>query len=102
MLTKSDGTFSSKVDYGVGNTPLQVVTSDFNGDGVTDLAVVLGLGDGTLASQRTFRTGNTPAAITAGDFDGDGNMDGNMDLATANQTILFRSWPATESVGTYV
>jgi hypothetical protein len=98
MLTKSDGTFSPKVDCGVGNTRLQVVTSDFNGDGITDLAVVkgadntlsvlLGLGDGTFASQRTFPTGNTPAAITAGDFDGDGNMEL---LAQTRPTILFRS-----------
>jgi len=61
ILTKSDGTFAVRTDYPVGKVPLQVVTSDFNGDGIMDLAVVnsadntisvlFGAGDGTFKSQ---------------------------------------------------
>jgi hypothetical protein len=92
LLTKSDGSFASRVDYPVGNTPLQLASADFNGDGKIDLAVVnskdntisilLGVGDGTFGKQVTYPTGDLPVAITAADFNGDKHID----LAVANQT----------------
>ncbi len=75
-----------------GSGPAGVVVSDFNGDGVYDLAtansndntvtVLLGNGSGgfTAAPGSPFSTGASPSAIVTGDF----NNDGRLDLAIAN------------------
>jgi hypothetical protein len=91
---------------GVGSAPTSVATSDFNGDGILDLAVAnandntvsvfLGKGDGTFSSSGTFTvnrnpfptlcvTGcsSVPIAIAVGDF----NNDGKLDLAVTNIPI---------------
>jgi hypothetical protein len=67
-----------------------LVTGDFNGDGVPDLAtadtdhdrvaVLLGQPDGTLGAPQFVPVGRSPSAITVGDF----NADGISDLATTN------------------
>ncbi|MEQ8819745.1 MAG: FG-GAP-like repeat-containing protein [Sumerlaeia bacterium] len=85
-----DGTFAEQVTYAAGDAPRSVVTGDFNGDGITDLAtansnsdnvsVLLGNGDGTFATQVTYAAGDGPNNVTTGDFNGDGITD----LATAN------------------
>jgi len=79
-----------RTDFPVGNYPIAVVPGDFNGDGLTDFAVVnsadntvsvlLGRTDGTLAPQLSYPTGPEPVAIVAADFNGDGIPD----LAVAN------------------
>jgi Pro-kumamolisin, activation domain/FG-GAP-like repeat/Bacterial Ig-like domain (group 3) len=71
----------------VGTGPQSVVTGDFNGDGIPDLAVVnayastitvlLGNGDGTFTSMPLLATGISPRSIVVGDF----NRDGHIDLA---------------------
>ncbi len=76
--------------HAVGDFPRSVITVDFDGDGVVDLAtanadsddisVLLGNGDGTFAAQLRFAVGNSPQSVIAADFDGDGSID----LATAN------------------
>jgi hypothetical protein len=70
--------------------PVAVVTGDFNGDGILDVAtankgtnnisVLLGLGNGTFRSPTTFTLGRAPAALIAADVNGDGRLD----LVTAN------------------
>jgi len=74
----------------VGTKPLGLLTADFNGDGISDIAVannvsgtvsiLLGNGDGT------FTTKSTPSAETGANWlaVGDFNEDGNLDLAVAN------------------
>jgi FG-GAP-like repeat len=66
ILSKPDGTFSSKVDYTVGFSPKAIVSGDFNGDGSLDLAVansagntvsvLLGSASGTYQLWRTYRS----------------------------------------------
>jgi hypothetical protein len=83
--------FTSSSSSITGNGSYSVVTGDFNGDGILDLAVtnslsntvsiLLGNGNGTFtATQNGPATGNGPLGIVAGDFNGDGIVD----LAVAN------------------
>jgi hypothetical protein len=88
----ADGTFAPAVDYPVGQGPFAVTTGDFNGDGITDLAVTLnpcssgriaillghsqyGVADGTFGSPTTYAVGCYPAWLQARDVDGDGILD---------------------------
>lgn len=69
----------------VGSNPNGIVTADFNGDGIPDLAIanqgsntvsiLLGDGDGTFTAGAPLDTGNQPATLVAGDFNGDGAID---------------------------
>ena len=71
--------------FTVGSSPVSVVASDFNGDGIPDLAtanfgsnngtVLLGTGSGAFSSAGIFPTGTGPFALTTGDFNGDGKVD---------------------------
>ncbi|MCB2156404.1 VCBS repeat-containing protein [bacterium] len=85
-----NGTFSTAVNYGADNRPVALVTGDFDGDGIPDLAaangnssnvsVLLGngsggIGDGTFGSAVNYAVGNGPAGIATGDFDSDDIID---------------------------
>ena len=80
--------------YPVGVAPIAILTGDFNGDGLRDVAVLnfgfpgpgsvsilLGTGGGLLAPAKSFSVGNEPVAMTSFDF----NKDGHTDLAVVNQ-----------------
>ena len=68
-----------------GGQPFAVVSADFNGDGIADLAVSrasasvitlhLGHGDGTFLEASSLRTGRRPRGLVAADFDADGILD---------------------------
>ncbi len=95
-----DGTFSAPSTYSAHTYIADILTADFNGDGVLDLAIVSGgqgyvdilfgnaqgghpsWGNGTFTSSATYATspGNWPWSIAAGDF----NADGFIDLAVPN------------------
>ena len=85
----------------VGMSPSSIVVGDFNGDGISDLAVtnacgnsypcsdvgtmtiLLGNGDGTFtATSETPSAGDSPVFVAVGDF----NRDGNLDLAALDST----------------
>ncbi len=91
FLIRDEGEkYPPPIVFPAGDFPSSLVTADFNGDGINDLAntnrnadtvtVVLGNPDGTFGVPQTFAVGDDPLAIIAGDFDNDGQMD----LATAN------------------
>ena len=73
----------------VDTNPTYVVTADFNGDNILDLAVVnnggtvsilLGNGDGSFGPHQDFTVGSAPIGGVAADF----NQDGKIDLAVPN------------------
>ena len=88
-----DGTFQSKRNLQVSDSPWQISTADFDGDGNLDLAVatpgrgygntvnvLLGDGRGNFASPMIFITGTDSHTVAIGDFD----VNGSPDLAVTN------------------
>ncbi|HLJ45696.1 MAG TPA: FG-GAP-like repeat-containing protein [Bryobacteraceae bacterium] len=85
-------------EYTVGPNPQHLITADFNGDGIADLAVsnfgnldtdaggnitiLLGKGDGTFTVGPPINAGATPVAMYSADFNGDGKPD----IAVGNLT----------------
>ncbi len=83
--------FTSRTGVPVGSTasgtikPLRLVSADFNGDGIMDVAVIddnsgqvvvlLGNGNGTFTQSGTYPAGPGPKFILAGDLNGDGLPD---------------------------
>ena len=77
--------------YPTGDLPNNLVTADFNGDGILDIAVpafnslgtyvpgsvsiFLGNGDGTFTAAPSVPTGVFPSWISTADFNGDGKSD---------------------------
>ncbi|HXB39496.1 MAG TPA: T9SS type A sorting domain-containing protein [Bacteroidia bacterium] len=98
LLGTGTGSFGAPVStyYPNGNVgyQTQIVSADFNGDGIADVAtpdyglgsgyasVLLGTGTGSFSFDANFATGSNPFGIVTADF----NMDGKPDLATANES----------------
>jgi VCBS repeat protein/IPT/TIG domain-containing protein/FG-GAP repeat protein len=83
-----NGTFASPVHYALGGAPASVGIADFNGDGISDLAVskptsyqiaiLIGRGDGTFNPEMDYpgaTWSTSPSAIAIADVNGDGTAD---------------------------
>jgi len=89
----------STQSMGVGTSPNGIVTADFNGDSIQDLAVanqasntvsiLLGNGDGTFTAGNEITSGNQPGAVVVGDFNGDGKADLAVADAADSRILIF-------------
>jgi hypothetical protein len=86
LLGNGDGTFQKTSIDSVATSGLSaVVSGDFNGDGILDIAVtdsanntvtvLSGNGNGSFTSQGPMPTGSSPMALAAADLNGDGKSD---------------------------
>jgi hypothetical protein len=91
LLGNGDGTFIPvESALRTGQSPMSIVTGDFNDDGKLDLATVdadsndvsifLGRGDGMFNSVSTIPVGSSSNSVVASDL----NQDGHLDLIIAN------------------
>ena len=84
--------FSSAIDFPVGQRPFKLSVGDFNGDGNLDLAVpnenggtvsiLLGIGNGSFGMATDVPVGSTPVETAIGDL----NRDFKLDLAVVNRS----------------
>jgi hypothetical protein len=107
------GSFTLASNTAAGSGPSALAVADLNGDGKLDVAVADGtgsavsilLGDGTgnlslQTSPASPSTGSNPSSLAVGDF----NLDGGMDLVTANKnattvTVLLEAPTVTLACG---
>jgi len=105
LMNNGDGTFANNVDYNIGvSDSMFVESADLDGDGDMDLivadvnsdyaiSILLNHGNGIFAGSVDYYNNDIePWSVIASDLDGDGDMD----LATANQSnhtisILFNN-----------
>ncbi len=103
LMGRGDGTFAAPQTYAA-NYPSSLAVGDFNGDGISDLAVpnyaadtvsvLLGRGDGTLAPPQNYVAGINPIAVAVGDFNGDGASDlavGDFRYTSGRVTVLLNA-----------
>jgi hypothetical protein len=104
LLGEGDGTFQAGRYFALPFEASSITVGDFNGDGVSDLAVagsddpdygyvgiLLGKGDGTFQTAQTYAAGADAFSVIVADFNGDGVPDlavGNHDDRMASVIIM--------------
>jgi hypothetical protein len=93
LLGNGDGSFQAARTFRVGYKPESMAVGDFDGDGISDLAVanfgsgtvsvLLSNGDGTFQAARSFSVGPIAGSLAVADFNGDGWPD----LAVVNGVL---------------
>ncbi len=98
FLGNGSGDFTKPTiaDYPTGQQPAFLVTGDFNGDRLTDIAVpnqlsstvsiLLGNGSGGFSKAPDVRVGLNPTALAVGDYNGDNRLDLAVADAADNNT----------------
>jgi PASTA domain/FG-GAP-like repeat/FG-GAP repeat len=91
LLNQGNGMFSGELDYTLPSPVVSLVSGDFNGDGITDIAVgvnpgpgntgtsgvyvLFGKTDGTFAQPVKIDASLNPTGLAAADINGDGKAD---------------------------
>ncbi|MCX7916781.1 MAG: VCBS repeat-containing protein, partial [bacterium] len=115
---KESGIFSEPVHYQTGQNPRNVISADFNNDGILDLAVanknsnnvsiLIGKNDGSFNSAVNYNFAPafgydfSPSDLVSGDF----NKDGKIDIAVSNYSgriygIMINNGDGTFAVNIY-
>lgn len=95
LFGTGDGAFLPPVPYASGQISIDLVTADFNSDGLADVAlfsrsglitIFLNRGDGSLRVSRILKVAETAFSEASGLYTGDLNEDGAPDLVWFNST----------------
>ncbi|MCM8817363.1 MAG: FG-GAP-like repeat-containing protein [Candidatus Omnitrophica bacterium] len=109
LIGNGDCTFKAPTYYNTGGEPWGIDVSDFDGDGISDIAVVnsysktlkvlKGKGDGTFQSDFSYTSSQTPQAVVAGDFTKDGKND--IALILGQGAIIFENSTQFKETGIF-
>jgi hypothetical protein len=110
LLGTGTGSFGAPIKLTAGSTPSSAIGGDFNGDGLTDMAVtnyysnnisiLLGTGNGSFSTPSNFGVGSMPLELVTTDFNGDGKADIAVACDGSTSSIWVLLGTGTGSFGT--
>ena len=111
FLGNGDGTFQQPLTLTPTFTNIvAIIATDFNGDGILDLAVLngfinsysagsvnvlIGNGDGTFQNPVSYAVGNNPQSIATGDINQDGHLDLAVGVGAGSAAVLLGNGDGT-------
>jgi hypothetical protein len=106
-VSAGEAFFDEQLIYDVGDYPVALTCADFNGDGVSDMAVanhystfitvLFGIGDGTFGPAWNYEVGEHALSISSADLNGDNHAD----LIIANAPYIDYSIMLNNGDGTF-